>query len=303
MKIIKLFRNPYKIFSYFGNGRHFKWMPDKMYLKCVYRGVFGSKLNLGNPQTYNEKLQWLKLYDRNPEYTTCVDKYEVRKHVSDIIGNEFLIPIYGVWDRYDDINFDLLPDQFVLKCTHDSGGLVICKDKAKFNHDISSQKIKSSMSRNYYWKGREWPYKNVRPRIIAEKYMVDESGTELKDYKVFCFNGSPKIIQVDYNRFTNHKRNLYDINWNYINATMTYPTDSNVKIKEPSKLAEILELAKSLSTNVPHVRIDFYIINEKIFFGEMTFYHSSGFANINPEKLNIEMGSWLKLNKDKELIK
>lgn len=273
----------------------FNWMSDEAYLKLRYKIAFGRKLNLENPQTFNEKLQWLKLHDRKPIYTTMVDKHAVKEYVASIIGEEYIIPTLGVWDSFDDIDFDTLPEQFVLKCTHDSGGLVICKDKSKLNIGEARRKIEKSLKTDYYLHGREWPYKNVPRRIIAEKYMVDESGTELKDYKVFNFDGQPHIIQVDYGRFTEHKRNLYNTDWEYIEAAIQYPSDKDHEISRPNALAEMIELARRLSTGIPHLRTDFYSIGDKLYFGELTFYHESGFASYQPEQFGVEMGRWLKL--------
>ena len=270
-------------------------IPDTIFLKILFKKKLGYPLNLKNPKTFNEKLQWLKLHDRNPLYTIMVDKYEVKKYVANIIGEEYIIPTLGVWDRFDDIDFDSLPNQFVLKCTHDSGGVIICKNKELFDINQARKKINASLSQNFYYVGREWPYKNVKPRIIAEKYMVDESGVELKDYKVFNFSGEPKLIQVDYNRFTGHKRNLYDINWKYIEAEINYPTDPNYVIPQPEELEQMLCLAQKLSEGIIHVRTDFYSINKKLYFGELTFYHASGFAKFKPESLEFEMGKWIKL--------
>lgn len=286
----------YKIlFKLISNRVVNKMIPSKLWLKLEYYISINKELNLKKPKTFNEKLQWLKLYDRKPEYKDLVDKYEVRKYIEKAIGEEYLIPMLGIYDRYEDINFAKLPNQFVLKCTHDSGGLVICKDKNKLDDEAAKKKINNSLKRNYYYVHREWPYKNVKPRIICEKYMVDESGVELKDYKIFCFGGEPKIIQVDYGRFTKHKRNLYDTEWSYIHASIQYPTDPNVKIKKPKRLDAMLQLAKVLSKDYPHVRVDFYSINEKIYFGELTFYHEAGFGKIEPEEFEIMMGSWIEL--------
>ncbi len=270
-------------------------MPDDVYLRKLFESRLGEKLHLEDPITFNEKLQWLKLYDRNPEYTTMVDKYAAKKWVADRIGEEYIIPTLGVWKHFDDIDFDTLPNQFVLKCTHDSGGLVIVKDKSKLDKRSAKKKLEKSLKRNFYWVGREWPYKNVPPRIIAEKYMTDESGIELKDYKIFNFNGEPKLIQVDYDRFVEHKRNLYTTDWQYIEAAINYPTDPNHQINRPKQLEKMLDLARKLSDGIPHVRTDFYCIDDRIYFGELTFYHASGFAWFKPESFNQEMGEWLKL--------
>ncbi len=267
--------------------------PDKMYLKLKYRFAFGKKLDLKNPKTFNEKLQWLKLYDRKPEYTVMVDKYAVKKYVADKIGEEYIIPTLGVWDKFEDINFEQLPNQFVLKCTHDSGGLVICKDKSKLDVEGARKKINKSLKRDFYLMGREWPYKNVQRKVIAEKYMEDESGKELKDYKIFCFDGVPKLIQVDYGRFTNHRRNIYDTSWNLMPFQIQHPSDET--IRKPIVLDKMLALAKTLSIGIPHIRTDFYVIDDKIYFGELTFYHGSGYEIITPEKWNYELGNWLKI--------
>ena len=189
---------------------------DGLYIQCSYKWKTGKSLDLENPQSFNEKLQWLKLYDRREWYSSLVDKYEVRKFVEEKIGKDYLIPIIGVWDRFEDIDLEKLPKQFVLKCTHDSGGVIVCPDKEKFDFGKAQRNINKWLKRNYYHRSKEWPYKNVKPRIICEKYMADESGTQLKDYKVFCFNGEPKIIQVDFDRFKEHKKNMYDPQWNYV---------------------------------------------------------------------------------------
>lgn len=273
------------------------FIPDKTFLKLGYRIKVGKKLNLQDPVSFNEKLQWLKLYDRNPEYTMMVDKYAVKKWVADKIGDEYIIPTMGIWKHFDEIDFDRLPNQFVLKCTHDSGGLVIVKDKSKLDEVEAKKKLEKCLRRNYYWAGREWPYKNVQPMIIAEKYMTDESGTELKDYKIFNFSGEPKLIEVDYDRFVEHKRNLYTTDWQYIEAAIQYPTDPMHPIERPKQLEKMLDLARTLSAGISHVRTDFYCIDDCIYFGELTFYHGSGFENFTPEGFNEEMGKWIKLSR------
>lgn len=272
-----------------------RWIPDKKYLEFYYKLVTGRKLNLENPLTYNEKLQWLKLYDRNPMYTMMVDKYAVKEYVSDVVGTEYVIPVLGVWDKFEDIDYDLLPDQFVLKTTHDSGGVVICKNKNEYDLESARRIINRHLRSNLYSSKREWPYKNVKPRIIAEKYMVDESGVELKDYKVFVFNGIPMLIEVDFGRFSTHKRNIYDVRWELLDCEIKYPSDRQVKIKKPACLEEILQISSLLSKDIAHVRVDFYIINDKVYFGELTFYHGSGFELFRPEKWNYILGQWLNL--------
>ncbi|WP_439033487.1 ATP-grasp fold amidoligase family protein [Bacillus paranthracis] len=298
-KIYKIAKNPKMIISRLMNLKIFNNYPDDKFLETKFWLRTGKKLDLKKPMTFNEKLQWLKLYDRNPEYTQLVDKLEVRKHIEKTIGKEYLIPLLGEWDMFEDIDFNLLPNQFVLKCTHDSGGLIVCVDKGALNLKKAKKKINRSLKRNFYYHGREWPYKNVKPRIICEKFMVDESGIELKDYKIFCFLGEPKIIQVDYNRFEGHKRNLYDADWNYVSSSIKHPTDPERLIEKPEKLEEMLQLARILSKEYYHVRVDFYSIKDKIYFGEMTFYHGSGYEKFEPEEFGYKMGSWLQLPTDK----
>ncbi len=276
-------------------------MPDKQYLERLYHATLKKTLDFNNPQTFNEKLQWLKLYDRNPLYSTMVDKIEAKKYVADIIGEEHIIPTLGIWDDPYDIDFSSLPDQFVLKCNHNSGlGMFICKDKRKINEAAVRDGLQKGLSQNYYFPCREWPYKNVRPRIFAEKYMMDESGVELKDYKIFNFNGRAKIIQVDYDRYVKHKRNLYTTNWEYIDAAIEFPNDATYIIKRPQNLDKMIELAERLSCGIPHVRTDFYSIDKKIYFGELTFYHGGGLERFTPEKLEEAMGEWLELPGEKK---
>lgn len=272
-------------------------LPDKTFIKLKYWTRFHKFPNLKNPKTFNEKMQWLKLYNRKPEYTTMVDKFEAKKYVAGIIGEEYIIPTLGVWDKFEDIDFDKLPDQFVLKCTHDSGGLCICKDKATFDIEKAKKKIKKSLKTNYYYEGREWPYKNVKPRIIAEKYMEDEKTKELRDYKFFCFDGEVKALYIASERFNENDETRFDFfdeNFNHLPFTNGHP-NAKVLPAKPQNFDKMKELASKLSKDIPHLRIDFYEVNGKIFFGELTFSHMSGFAKFEPEKWDIESGSWIKL--------
>jgi hypothetical protein len=268
---------------------------DEWYIKMRYRLYVGKKLRLNSPKTFNEKLQWLKLYDRKPIYTTMVDKCEVKKHVANIIGEEHIIPTIAVYDKVEDIDFNALPDHFVMKCTHDSGGLVICKDKSKLEKKAAIRKLRRCLKRSYYWRTREWPYKDVKPRIIVEKYMEDESGWQLKDYKIFCFNGEPRFIEVDYDRYVGHKLNVYDLNWNFVDFYMTSPNDKNVKIAKPEKLNQMLEYSRMLAKDIPFVRVDFYSIYSNIYFGEMTFSPGSGTIDFHPKEYDLILGEMLKL--------
>src|SRR5699024_8931705 len=280
--------------SYLGGRGLLKWLPDDIYLKAIYRARMHKKLNLKNPITFNEKLQWLKINDRKPEYTQMVDKYEVRKYIEAQIGEEYLIPLLGVYDTFEEIDFDKLPNQFVLKCTHDSGGLVICKDKSTLNIEEAKEKINKSMNRNYYYNYREWPYKNVKPRIVCEQYMVDESGYELKDYKIFCFNGVPKMLYIVRDREMNTSADFFDTEFKHIPVKQIHENTTQ-NTKKPKALDKMLELSEKLSKGIRHIRVDFYEIDGKIYFGELTFYHLSGFEEFTPNKYDDIFGNWLKL--------
>ena len=269
---------------------------DRIFLSIKYYVAIGSKLNLRKPDTFNEKLQWLKLYDKKPEYTMMVDKYAVRDYIAKTIGEEYLIPLIGVWDKFDDIDFSKLPNQFVLKCTHDSGGVVICKDKSQLDIDKVRKKIGKALKRDFFKVTREYPYKNVKRRIIAEKYMTD-GDNELSDYKVHNFNGVPKIILVCRDRYkaAGMTEDFYSEKWEHLDVKR--PSYSNAKdgIACPNELEEILELSKALSKDIPFVRTDFYIINHKVYFGEITFYPASGFEEFSPAEWDYKLGSWIKL--------
>ena len=270
-------------------------MPDRLYLEWLYEVRMGERLHLDHPVTFNEKLNWLKLYDRRDEYTKMADKYEARRYIDEKIGEEYLIPLLGVWDKAEDIDPDTLPDQFVLKCTHDSASVIICKDKGTFDWNAARDKLSKSLAVNYFYPSREWPYKNIVPRIIAEQYMVDESGTELKDYKIYNFGGKPELIQVDFGRFVHHERNLYDLNWNYIDEQIEYPKNPAVSIPRPEHLELMLQLAAKLSQGMPSVRTDFYSINGKVYFGEITFYQEAGFAHFSSKDYERYLGSRIQL--------
>ena len=275
-----------------------RFIPDKLYLKLKFRILMKKKLNLNNPITYNEKLQWLKLYDRKDIYTKMVDKVEAKEYVASIIGRDYIIPTLGVYDKFDDINFEDLPNQFVMKCTHDSGGVVICKDKKNFDIENAEKIINKFLKRKYYYSHREWPYKNVKPRIIIEKYMVDESGYELKDYKFFVFDGVVKtmFIATDRNAKTETCFDFYDEKFNHLPFTNGHP-NSKKTLKKPTGFEEMLELAAKLGNEIPHVRIDFYDINGKVYFGEMTFFHWSGFVPFKPEEWDYKFGEFLNIKK------
>lgn len=277
----------------------FAWfIPDKLFLKIRFRLLTGYRLNIDNPQTYNEKLQWLKLYYRNPEYTPMVDKYEAKGYVSKIIGEDHIIPTLAVYNRVEDIDYDSLPNQFVLKCTHDSGGIVICTDKSILNRKEAAKKLHKGLKKNYYYRNREWPYKNVKPRVIAEQYMSDADG-ELKDYKFFCFDGVPEYMFVASDRFNKQedtKFDFFDMDFNHLPFTNGHP-NATKHIDKPADFDEMKRLAAILSKDMPHVRVDFYDINGKIYFGELTFFHWSGFTPFRPIEWDYKFGEKLLLPK------
>lgn len=290
----QIITNGNKILMYMCAKGIFNWLPDKIFLKFMFKIRMRKKLNLETPITFNEKIQWLKLYNRKPEYSEMVDKYKVREYIAKTIGEEYLIPLLGVYDKFEDIDFDKLPNQFVLKCTHDSGGVVICRDKNKLDKEILRKKINRSLKKNFYYHGREWPYKDVTPKIICEKYMVDESGTELKDYKFFCFGGIPKALFVATDRGVDTRFDFFDMEFNHL-PFMQHYKNSTKKIVKPKGFNQMIDLAKKLSKDMPHVRVDFYDINGKIYFGEITFYHFSGVEKFEPEIYDKIFGDWIEL--------
>lgn len=285
----------YKIIVGLGRRGFFNWLSDEKYLKLVYFVEFKKKLDLNNPQTFNEKLQWLKLYDRKDIYTTMVDKYEAKKYVANIIGEKYIIPTLGIYDKFDDINLDSLPNQFVIKCTHDSGSVVIVKDKSKFNYLEAKKKINKGLKNNSFYYGREWPYKNVKPRIIIEKYMEDNSTKELRDYKFFCFNGEPKFMFMATDRQIGAtKFNFYDLDFNLLPFIQGHPNDTR-KIEKPKSFNKMIELSKKISPKNPQIRVDFYEINGKVYFGELTFFHYSGFTKFEPDEWDYKFGKYIEL--------
>lgn len=275
-------------------------LPDKLYLKLLFRHRMGESLNLKNPKTMNEKLQWLKLYDRNPQYIQLVDKYLVRNYIAEQLGEQYLIPLLGVWNDPDEIDFSILPSKFVLKCNHNSGlGLCICTDKSKLDIKKVKAELKKGIEEDYYLRGREWPYKNVPRKIIAEKYMTLSGNTDLVDYKIHNFNGKPKAILVCSQRFTEEglHEDFYSPKWEKLEVKRPeYPT-SELDIKAPQKLEEMLFLAEKLSKNCPFMRTDFYEIDGKVYFGEITLYPASGLSKFDPKEWDYKFGSWITLPK------
>lgn len=273
-----------------------RFISDKTYYRIQYYAVLGRFPNIDNPILYTEKLQWLKLYDHNPIYTKIVDKYEVKNIVSKIIGENYIIPTLNVWNSPEEIDFDSLPNQFVLKTTFGGGGdgIVICRDKSMLNIDETIKKLKKSFNTDPYIRAREWPYKNVPRRIIAEQYMEDDSG-ELRDYKFYCFNGEPKVMLVASNRFTNHNFNYFDMDFNVLPITSAMGAQSDVKMNRPDCFDEMKEVAAKLSKGFPHVRVDLYNSGGKVLFGELTLYDSSGYDDLSSKEWNKRFGDWITL--------
>lgn len=272
-------------------------MNDRTFIKWEYFSGMCKFPNLEHPVTFNEKLQWLKLNDIHPEYARIVDKAEAKEYVKEVLGEgaeEYIIPTLGVWDSFDEIDFNKLPSQFVLKTTHDSGGVAVVKDKATMDLGKVRAKIERSMKHNFFYEHREYPYKGINPRIIAEKFMVDESGTELKDYKFFCFNGEPKMLFVATDRPFDTRFDFFDTEFNHLPFKQGHPLATK-EIKKPAGFEKMLELARKLSKGFRHVRVDLYDINGHIYFGELTFFHFSGNVPFDPEEWDYKIGEWLKL--------
>lgn len=277
--------------------------PEKM-LKKMFKERVGYELDLENPQTFNEKLQWLKLHDHNPLYTTLVDKYAVKKYVADKIGEQYIIPTLGVWNHFDEIDFDKLPNQFVLKCTHDSGSVVVITDKSKLDKKAAKEKLEYGLRHNFYYCGYEWPYKNVKPRIIAEKFMIDDNRNNsaddsLTDYKFMCFHGEVRctFTCTDRRSADGLKVTFFDNDWKQLPFERHYPAAEIGSIVKPKQFHLMKELAEKLAQDIPFVRVDFYDVANKIYFGELTFYPGCGFEEFTPVKYDYLLGNWIKLPK------
>ena len=275
-------------------------LPDKIYLQLIYFKHFKKFIDFNNPKTFNEKIQWLKVNYRNDVFTEMVDKYKAKQYISQLIGEEYIIPTLGVWNNPEEIEFDKLPEKFVLKCNNDSGGIVICKNKQTLNIAETKKFLKSRLNNNGFWYGREWPYKNIKPCIIAEKY-VENNNHELIDYKFFCFNGKPKIVLVCSERFSSNNmcKTYFDENWNLLNIV-----EANHRInkeqKKPQTFEKMKEFSKKLAKDMPFVRIDFYEIKGKLYFGEITFFPASGLEKFKPEEWDYILGDMIDITKIKK---
>lgn len=297
--LVKIIKNPYNIIVSLGMHNLLTWMPDDQYIKLVWKARFGTRLDLKNPQTFSEKIQWLKIYDHRPEYTQMVDKYRVRAYIKEKIGEDYLIPLLGVWDTAEEIDYNDLPNRFVLKCNHDSGSVLVCKEKKLFNQEAAKKKLNERLKIGTYWPLREWAYKNVKPCIVAEQFMESERGRNLLDYKFYCFNGEPKFLYVgDANFVGNEKHDLlsfFNLDWS--KAPFGRPAHGEIPytIEKPEKLDEMIRIARVLSHEIPFVRVDLYYIKGKIYFSELTFYPGSGFGPFKPDEWEKRIGSWIKL--------
>ena len=274
-----------------------KRMSDEKYLRKIYKLKTGRSLNLENPQTYTEKLQWLKLYDRNPLYTQMQDKYAVREYISNVIGSEYLIPLLGVWNNAYDIDFDKLPDQFVLKCNHDCASVVICKDKNKIDFENTRVNLNKCLQRNYYDNAREWAYKDIKPKIMAEKYMYDNCGSTLMDYKFFCFSGKAKMLMLTSGEAhtENRRFDFYDMQLNHLPIQRGKTKGAKGDFSKPEGFDLLVLLAEKVAGDIPFVRVDFYLINGHPYFGEVAFYPSAGLAEFHPYEWEKKVGDWIKL--------
>ena len=276
------------------------FMPDKMFLQIHYFLTVGKFINFKNPKGFNEKLQWLKINDKRAEYTKLVDKLAVREHIKSVLGEEHLFPLLGVWESFDDIDFSKLPEKFVLKCNHDSGSTKVITDKSSLSEEELlklKEHFSNRLKREYFFAGREYPYKGLKPCIMAEQFMVDDSAPEksIEDYKFFCFNGEPKIMFVATDRNIDVKFDFFDMDFNHLDITNIH-SQSGKEINKPEMVEEMKQIAAKLSAGMRHVRIDLYELNGKIYFGEYTFFHGGGFGPFHPEKWERTLGDWINIS-------
>lgn len=295
-KFARLLNNPRLIVPFLGSRGWFHFLSDESYLRVCYKAYIGKDLDLNDPKGFNEKLQWLKLHDRNPLYCNLVDKYSVKEWVAETIGSEYVIPCYAVWNSADEIDVTRLPSSFVIKPTHDSGNTIICKDKSTFDLVHTKKSLTKSLKKNFYWNGREWPYKNVKPRIIAEELLPSNDLEGIPDYKFMCFQGKVKLVFTCTGRASGDLRvDFFDTTWSHMSFTRHYQ-NSEQTIDPPSSLQLMITLAERLSQGIPFVRVDFYEVNRHPFFGEMTFFPGCGFEEFTPDLWDDVLGSWIDLS-------
>ena len=294
---ISLIKVPGKMILPAGQNGMLKFIPDELYLKMIFKAEMGYTLNLQHPQTYNEKLQWIKLYDRKPEYTIFADKYRVRDYISQTIGEKYLIPLIGVYKQPLDIPWKKLPDKFVIKCNHASGTNIICRDKSKLDINQVEKQLREWLKLNAFWGGREWCYKDITPCIICEEFIGSDDGVIPDDYKIMCFNGMPKLIQVHHDRYGNHTLDFMDENWKKTGIVQG-PPNSIGEVPKPKVFEEMMGIAKKLSKDMYYSRIDLYVVDGLIKFGEITMYPTSGFCAFADLKTDQLLGQWIKLPVD-----
>lgn len=295
IKYLKNGEGLYMLLAKFGLKNH---DVDEKYLQHVFKAHMGECLRLDNPITFNEKVQWLKINYRNPSFTKMVDKYEAKCYVERLIGKEYIIPTYGIWEHFDEINFDQLPDSFVLKCTHDSNSVVICRDKSKSDKSRAGKLLESRLKYNHFYRGREWAYKDVPPRIIAEMLLEDKKTPFLTDYKLFCFNGVPKLIMTARGSRDNENemvRRMYDTEWNILDIGMHGKPAVLDAEPKPQNLEKMIRISAQLSQNIPLLRVDLYEVTGRLYFGELTLYHSCGFEEFVPKEWDKKLGEMINL--------
>lgn len=296
-KFAKVIRNPWLVYNYAASKGLTDWVPDELHLKAMYRATMGKRLNLEDPVTFNEKLQWLKIHDRNPLYTTLVDKYRVKQWVADRIGEEHVTPTYAMWEHVEDIDISGLPERFVLKTNHDCGGVVICRNRAAFDLGAAKEKMAEHLKTNYFWRTREWPYKDVAPCIFAEEYLDSGESGDLHDFKILCFDGEPKFIELHKGRFSQHSQDWYDVNWNKLDIPQPGLLQSSEPDEPPVCLDKMVNLSRVLASGIPHVRVDWYVTDGRLLFGEMTLYDGAGFDGFERPGDDLMLGSMIDLNK------
>lgn len=284
--------HPTKLVTPLGIHRMLDWMPDDMYVRLAFKGRMGYKLDLQSPMTFNEKIQWLKVYDQRDEYTDYVDKIGAKKKVGDLIGSEYIVPMYGEWTTANEIPFQQLPNRFVLKCNHDQGSVMLVSNKEDLDIEKTILRYSKKLKRNSYYGTREYPYKNILPKVFAEEYL----GDDIIDYKFYCFNGKPLFLYCGQGLTEDHslKIDFYDLEWNLMPF---YRTDYHRLgiIPKPQRLDEMILIAKTLCKNIPFVRIDLFEVNNKVFFSEFTLYPASGFMPFVPPEYDRIVGEWLTL--------
>lgn len=300
--IKKIVMYPEKIIYGFERLGLLDWVPEKIYIKLVYRLAFGRPLDLENPKTFTEKLNWYKLYYRTDLMRKCVDKYEVREYVESVLGKDtpYLNDMFGIWKSVDDIDFDKLPNEFVLKPTNGSGDVLVCLDKDKLNIDAAKKLLKSNSKRPFYTKTKEWAYYNLPYRILGERLIKSSDQFQIKDYKIFCFNGEPRFLFVASERGTdNLKFDFFDTDWNRLPITNMH--EHNMNLSKPVHFDEMLDVAKKLSKDFPHVRVDLYEEEGRVFFGELTFYHFGGFTRFEPDEWDYKLGEYFDIKENKNV--